>query len=97
LLAFSVLAAALVACAAGWGGWRAPGIQPGDVLIWLERAAALRLVPMPRPWRSESLFTAAPAATSQMRRLEEALRTWPMAGGLWLLVLIAMAAALLAA
>jgi len=36
-----LVAAALVACAARWGGWRAPGIQPRDVLIWLERAAAL--------------------------------------------------------
>jgi hypothetical protein len=43
------------------------------------------------------VFAAAPVAISQTHLLEDALRTWPVAGGLWLLVLIAMAAALLAA
>jgi formate hydrogenlyase subunit 3/multisubunit Na+/H+ antiporter MnhD subunit len=91
-----VLAAALLAYAAWRRGWRGPAVPPGDVLVWLERAAAGRRgVLMPLPFQSKSILPAVLAALSRFRHLEEVLRAWPLAGGLWLLILVALAAALL--
>ena len=91
------LAAVLLAYTAWRCGWRGPAIPPGDVLVWLERAAAaLCRIPMPSPFRSKSALTTVPVILSRIGRLEEALRAWPLAGGLWLLALVALASALLA-
>ncbi len=94
--AWPALAAALVAYAAWRRGWRGPAIPPGDVLLWLERAVASCRLSAPPPPRSTSALTTALVSISRIRRIEEALRTWPLAGGLWLLALIALTAALLA-
>ncbi|MDP1898494.1 MAG: complex I subunit 5 family protein [Sulfurimicrobium sp.] len=89
--AWPVLAAILLAYAAWRGRWRGPAIPPGDALMWLERAAAsLRRISAPHPFQSKITFTRAPVLILWTRRVEEALRTWPLAGSLWLIVLIAL-------
>ncbi|MDO8890949.1 MAG: complex I subunit 5 family protein [Sulfurimicrobium sp.] len=89
--AWPVLAAILLAYAAWRGRWRGPAIPPGDALMWLVRAAAsLRRISAPHPFQSKITFTRAPVHILWTRRVEEALRTWPLAGSLWLIVLIAL-------
>ena len=88
--------AALVAYTAWRAGWRGPAIPPGDVLVWLEQAATLPRVPAAPRRQSKTALATALVAVSRIRRLEETLRSWPLAGALWLLALGALAAALLA-
>jgi formate hydrogenlyase subunit 3/multisubunit Na+/H+ antiporter MnhD subunit len=95
--AWPVLAAALLAYAAWRRGWRGPAIPPGDVLVWLERTAALRRVSVSHPFRSNSVVTTALVAISRIHRLEEGLRAWPLVGSLWLFALVALVGALLMA
>ncbi|HCZ16762.1 MAG TPA: complex I subunit 5 family protein [Accumulibacter sp.] len=88
--------AALVAYTAWRADWRGPAIPPGDVLVWLEQAATLPRVPAAPRRQSKTALATALVAVSRIRRLEETLRSWPLAGALWLLALGALAAALLA-
>lgn len=94
--AWPVLVVALLAYVAWRRGWRGPAIPPGDVLVWLERAAAtLRRVSLPYTFRSKRVIPTALISISRICHLEKVLCNWPLVGGLWLLVLVAMAYALL--
>ena len=94
--AWPMLVVALLAYAAWWRGWRGPAIPPGDVLVWLERAAAtLRRVSLPYSFQSKRVFPAALVYISRICYLEKILCNWPLVGGLWLFVLVALACALL--
>lgn len=93
--AWPIIAAAILSFYAWRRGWRGPAIPPGDVLVWLERATALRYVFLPDLSRSKIVLTTVRMSISKIQRLEEALRSWPLAGGLWLLALVALAGALL--
>ena len=91
-----VFVVALISFTAWRREWRGPAIPPGDVLVWLERAAAtLRCVSVPYPFRSKKIFTAAPVLISKVCSMEKILCAWPLVGCLWLFVLVALACVLL--
>jgi hypothetical protein len=71
---------------------RAPAIPPGDLLVPLERLlTACWSLRSHLPWPTAPVL---PRATARPARMESQLRSWGMAGALWLTLLAALIALL---